>query len=196
MRCQYKIKAPTRPGPLLLIFCLLAIFSAHAQELPVEHFFKNYEFTHLSLSPDGKHLAAIAPLGDTRNLVVIDRATNKAKAVTNLSKTDIAGYAWANDTRLIFYLEEDGNESLGMYAVNIDGTKSRVLAEAEKGITLIPRYTRMLNRLKHDDDHILVVNNQRRARYADVYKMNIYTGRMSREVTNPEIGRASCRERV
>ena len=170
---------------LLLLLALFAAFSVQADKLPVEHFFKNYEFSQLTLSPDGKHLAAIAPLGDTRNLVVIDRATNKAKAVTNLNKTDIAGYAWANNSRLIFYLEEDGNESLGMYAVDIDGTHSRVLAEAEKGITLVPRYTRMLDRLKQDDDHILVINNQHRARYADVYKMNINTGRMSREVTNP-----------
>ncbi|MDJ0806389.1 MAG: S9 family peptidase [Gammaproteobacteria bacterium] len=172
-------------GLFVLLLSLLGTFSTQAEKLPVEHFFKNYEFTHLTLSPDGKHLAAIAPLGDTRNLVVIERATNKAKAVTRLSKTDIAGYAWANNSRLIFYLEEDGNESLGMYAVNIDGSKSRVLAEAEKGITLVPRYTRMLDRLKQDDKHILVVNNKRRARYADVYKMNLYTGRMTREVTNP-----------
>lgn len=185
MNSQNKMKALSTLGTFILMLSLLGIFSAQAKQLPVEHFFKNYEFTNLNLSPDGKHLAAIAPLGDTRNLVVIDRATNKAKAVTRLSKTDIAGFAWANNSRLIFYLEEDGNESLGMYAVNLDGSKSRVLAEAEKGITLVPRYTRMLNRLKQDDDHILVVNNQRRARYADVYKMNIYNGRMTREVTNP-----------
>lgn len=170
---------------ILLLIVTLVSLPAVSKEMPVEHFFKNYEFNAVTLSPDGKHLAAIAPVGENRNLVVIDRATNKATAVTDLTDQDVAGYQWANHTRLVFYLEEDGNESFGISAVNLDGSKPRTLTKGSTGVTLIPRVTRMVDRLKEDDDHVLVSNNKRRAQFPDLYKLNIYTGRLTRITSNP-----------
>ena len=174
----------------LTIICVLLLWAlpwanALSAELPVEHFFRNFEFTRVTLSPDGKYLAAIAPVGESRNLVVVERGTKKPVAVTTLTKKDVAGYAWASDTRLVFYLEEDGNESFGINAVNFDGSQPRTLTRAERGITVIPRYTRMIDRLKDDDEHVLVINNERKRLYPDVYRLNIYTGRMRRITTNP-----------
>ena len=170
-------------SPLLLL--LSPGIQSSAAELPVEHFFRNFEFSRVTLSPDGKYLAAIAPVGTSRNLVVVERGTNKPTAVTSLTKRDVSGYAWANNTRLIFYLEEDGNESFGISAVNADGSKPRALTKTERTVTVIPRYTRMIDRMKDDDDHILVINNERRRLYPDVYRLNIYTGRMKRITSNP-----------
>ena len=128
----------------LTIICVLLLWAlpwanALSAELPVEHFFRNFEFSRVTLSPDGKYLAAIAPVGESRNLVVVERGTKKPVAVTTLTKKDVAGYAWASDTRLVFYLEEDGNESFGINAVNFDGSQPRTLTRAERGITVIPR---------------------------------------------------------
>ncbi|WP_456375639.1 S9 family peptidase [Thiolapillus sp.] len=166
---------------LLLGFALIA----SAEPLPVEYFFKNYEFSQVSLSPDGKHLAAIAPVGKSRNLVVIDRTTMKPLAVTSLTKRDVSSYQWASNSRLLFYVEEDGNESLALNAVNIDGSKPRVLTKASRGIQLIPRYTRMVDRLKEDDRHVLVASNERKAQFPDLYRMDIYNGRKKRLTSNP-----------
>ncbi|WP_456444266.1 S9 family peptidase [Thiolapillus sp.] len=167
---------------LLLLGYALA---SSAEELPVEYFFKNYEFSQVSLSPDGTHLAAIAPVGDSRNLVVIDRKTMKPLAVTSLTKRDVSSYQWASNKRLLFYVEEDGNESLALNAVNIDGSKPRVLTKAARGIQLIPRYTRMVNRLKEDDRHVIVASNERKAQFPDLYTMDIYNGRKKRLTSNP-----------
>ena len=171
----------------LMISLLLmgATFVTSAEELPVEYFFKNYEFSQVSLSPDGKHLAAIAPVGESRNLVVVDRATMKPLAVTSLTHRDVSAYQWANNERLLFYVEEDGNESLALNAVNIDGSKPRVLTKAAKGIQLIPRYTRMVDRLKEDDRHVIVSSNERKAQFPDLYIMDIYNGRKKRLTSNP-----------
>ncbi len=168
-------------------FLLLLIFSISisAKELPVEYFFKNYEFSQVTLSPDGKHLAAIAPVGASRNMVVIDRATMKPKAVTSLTKRDVSRYQWASNSRLLFYVEEDGNESLALNAVNIDGSKGKILDKASRGIQLIPRYTIMIDRLKEDDRHVLVINNERRGQFPDLYRMNIFTGKKKRLTSNP-----------
>jgi dipeptidyl aminopeptidase/acylaminoacyl peptidase len=159
--------------------------TASAEELPVEYFFKNYEFSQVSLSPDGKHLAAIAPVGDSRNLVVVDRSTMKPLAVTSLTHRDVSSYQWTSNKRLLFYVEEDGNESLALSGVDIDGSKPRVLTKASKGVQLIPRYTRMVDRLKDDDRHVLVVSNDRKAQFPDLYRMDIYNGRKKRLTSNP-----------
>ncbi len=171
----------------LILLMMLAFFtiSAAGKELPVEYFFKNYEFSQLSLSPDGTHLAAIAPVGSSRNLVVIDRATMKPLAVTSLSKRDVGSYQWASNKRLLFSVEEDGNESFALNAVNIDGSKPRVLTKASKGIQLIPRYTRMVDRLKQDDRHVIVISNERKAQFPDLYRMDIFTGKKKRLTSNP-----------
>ena len=50
---------------------------------------------------------------------------------------------------------------------------------------LFPTYTRLLDRLRGDPDHILVTNNERSKFYPDVFRLNIYNGRMSRVETNP-----------
>ena len=171
----------------LIIFLLLtgAALTAAAEELPVEYFFKNYEFAQVTLSPDGKHLAAIAPVGKSRNLVVVDRATMKPLAVTSLTHKDVSSYQWANNDRLLFYVEEDGNESLALNAVNIDGSKPRVLTKAARGVQLIPRYTRMVDRLRDDDRHVIVSSNERKAQFPDLYIMDIYNGRKKRLTSNP-----------
>ncbi|WP_457665302.1 S9 family peptidase [Thiolapillus sp.] len=170
---------------LLAILLLFISFSAQAKELPVEYFFKNYEFSQVSLSPDGKHLAAIAPVGNSRNLVIVDRSTMKPLAVTSLTKQDVASYQWANNERLLFSVEEDGNESFALNAVNIDGSKPRVLVKASRGIQLIPRYTRMIDRLREDDRHVIVISNDRKLQFPDLYRMDIYNGRKKRLTSNP-----------
>ena len=171
----------------LFLFFLLALGATPlaAKELPVEVFFKNYEFTRVTLSPDGKYLAAIAPYKGSRNLVVIDRATHKSRPVTSLTKHDVSSYQWASNDRLIFSVEADGNESNALYAVNADGTRPKQLTEASRGVQLIPRYTRVIDRLREDDRHVLVLSNKRRLLAPDIYKMNIYTGRKQRLTTNP-----------
>lgn len=174
----------TQKYPFILLLLFFS-FSIAAEELPVEYFFKNYEFSRVSLSPDGKHLAAIAPVGSSRNLVVINRTTMKPLAVTSLTKRDVSNYQWASNSRLLFSVEEDGNESLALNAVNIDGSKPRSLAKASKGIQLVPRYTRMIDRLKEDDRYVLVLNNKRRAQFPDIYRMDIFNGKKKRLTSNP-----------
>lgn len=109
----------------------------------------------------------------------------KPLAVTSLTHRDVSGYQWASNDRLLFYVEEDGNESLALNAVNIDGSKPRVLTKASKGIQLIPRYTRMVDRLKEDDRHVIVISNERKAQFPDLYRMDIYNGKKKRLTSNP-----------
>jgi dipeptidyl aminopeptidase/acylaminoacyl peptidase len=162
-----------------------------AEQIPVEDFFKRSPFTGFQLSPNGKYLAAITPINERRNIAVIDLETREARAVTGMKERDISGFSWANDDRILFYMDTDGNESFGIFAVNRDGTKTRTLiAPAEtqiQGGSFIVRTASVINRLKDDPKHVLVSTPRfdNGMVIQDVKKMNIINGRLRMVELNP-----------
>ena len=187
------MKATIR-NSLFLAISLLAIGAQaqQAKQYSVSDFFKNSDFAALQLSPNGEWMAAIGPYDGRRNLFTMRLSDRKAARLTSLTSKgreqdnrDIAFFYWANNERLIFGLDADGNESFSLYAVNRDGTEQRELFRGNRGIVLLPTYTRLLDRLRDDPDHILVTNNERSKFYPDVYRLNIHNARMTRVETNP-----------
>jgi hypothetical protein len=104
---------------------------------------------------------------------------------TQMRGQDVTSFFWANNERIIF--ETGGDQlndmtgfidSIGLYAVNKDGTKTKQLVEPtdaltnHKVISTIP-----IHRLPEDPEHILVMRNDRKRYYLDVYRMNVYTGK-------------------
>lgn len=184
----------TIKSSLFLAISLLAI-GAQAQQskqYSVSDFFKNSEFASLRLSPNGEWLAALGPYEGRRNLFTMRLSDKAAARLTSFeskarddSNQDVAFFFWANDERLIFGLDSAGNESFSWFAVNRDGTNGRTLVQGSTGIVLFPTNTRLLSRLDHDPEHVLVTNNERNKFYPDVFRLNVYTGRMSRVETNP-----------
>ncbi|MDH3482142.1 MAG: hypothetical protein OEM50_10535, partial [Gammaproteobacteria bacterium] len=162
-----------------------------AEQIPVEDFFKRSPFTGFQLSPNGKYLAAITPINERRNIAVIDLETREARAVTGMKERDISGFSWANDDRILFYMDTDGNESFGIFAVNRDGTKTRTLiAPAEtqiQGGSFIVRTASVINRLKDDPKNVLVSTPRfdNGMVIQDVKKMNIINGRLRMVELNP-----------
>ena len=172
---------------LLCCASLLALSAAAtAAELPLEHFFKPSQYSNIQLSPDGTHLAAIAPReGKFRNIAVIELATMQSRFVTALGKGqgEVNGFTWANDDRLLFFMDADGNESFGIFAVNKDGSGGRALATPNVGRSF--RFTQVLDLLEDEPEYILVTNNDRLAAYPDVYRMWIKNGDKKRIRRNP-----------
>lgn len=164
---------------LALTFALTAQ-NAVAEKLPLDHFFKNPEFAGFQLSPDGKRLAAMVNLNGRMNLAVIDLATRKSQAVTNIKSQDVSGFMWATNDRLLFFMDKDGNESLGIFAVNADGSYPRTLVEpweamARSGRASEIRQVVVLDILEDEPEWVLVQSNERRASNPDVFKLNIMT---------------------
>ncbi|MGA0265951.1 MAG: prolyl oligopeptidase family serine peptidase [Lysobacterales bacterium] len=179
---------------LVLAAMMLSIASLPltAAEKPLEHFFKKPEFAGFQLSPDGTKLAALAPLGEKKrmNIVVIDVESRKANAVTTVDDQDVTGFMWANNERLLFFMDRDGNESFGIYAANIDGRKQRTLiappgAQVAAGAMSKIIVASVLDILKDEPKRILITYNKRLAAYPDVFKMDIYSGKMQRVEKNP-----------
>lgn len=181
-----------RFGSVLLAVTALASAAQAAPEIPVEDFFKRPQFSNFQLSPSGEYLAAMTPINNRRNIAVIDLATREATVVTSQRDQDVSYFLWASDERLLFGMDDDGNESYGIFAVNRDGTEPRVLippaASQIEGGSFVIRAAFPINRLKHDPEHVLVSAPrivQSRYAISDVQRLNIFSGRLSPVERNP-----------
>lgn len=160
-----------------------------AETLPLETFFKKPQFTNFQVSPNGKELAALAPVGGRLNVVVIDLATRAPRAITGMTSQDVSGFMWANNERILFFMDKDGSESFGIFAVNTDGTLLRTLVEPVeaqlKGGKAVIKITQILDTLDEEPEWVLVSSNDRRASNPDVFRMNIVNGRKKLVQRNP-----------
>ncbi|NDV62132.1 S9 family peptidase [Puniceicoccales bacterium CK1056] len=175
--------------PLLVL--LLGSVALHAEDLPVEYFFKDPTFRSVKLSPDGTHIAVLVRYNDIMNLAVIELATNKPEIIT-LEKQDISRYYWINNDRLIYMTDKVTDTKLertgGIFAVNKNGKKGRVLVVPPGGDdtkanynVAIPQY---IGPDPDSEKRILLSIGKRSRTHPDIYSMDINNGREKRVVLN------------
>ena len=170
-------------------------------QIPLQHFFCDSAMTSGSLSPDGKYFASMVPASGAKCsieenddpqaakvLLVINLETNTPKVLSGTKgKSRLTSFTWLSNTRIAFNRQpEAGLDAYSMWAINIDGTKPKLLVPGkwEDGY---PTGASLVDRLKDDDDHILVSYNKRRPKVTDVYKLNIYSGRLKMVAKDPVI---------
>ena len=95
--------------------------------LPMENFFRNPEKTAFKFSPDGKYLSYLQPWKNRLNIYVEQIADGSIVQITQVTERDIAGYFWANNSRIAYLKDTGGDEDFKLYAVNIDGTELKEL---------------------------------------------------------------------
>ena len=124
----------------LFIVIAVAVFPgtiaiAQAAAPSVEDFFRKSQFGGAQLSPGGRYLAVIAPVGEHRGIAVID-LDHRSDVVRMKSPGDgdVLGMAWQNDRRLVVRIGDvqqvagEPPRQSGLVAVNRDGSDSRILA--------------------------------------------------------------------
>lgn len=165
--------------------------SARAEPPGVEDFFRRPQLAGFQLSPDGKYLAAIVPIGERRNIAVIDLQTRKAWPITAQERQDIGGFLWASNDRVLFFLDTDGNESRGIFAVNRDGTQPKMLiAPPESQIrdgSFEVLTADVVSLMEDDPRRVLVAVSRATATSVvqDLEVLDIYTGQRRRKERNP-----------
>ena len=112
--------------------------------------------------------------------------------MTQLRGQNVSSFFWVNNERILFTTGGDqlngirgAIDSIGLYAVNKDGSKPTQLVKPEDALTSKLIQTIPLNRLNDDPDHILVMRNDRKRYIMDVYRMNVYNGKFFRQITSP-----------
>lgn len=163
----------------LIVLLMVGTFIVRpSAEIPhvysVEDFFRNPDFTGFVISPDGKHLASLAPFNGRQNLFVTNLESGESRRLTNNSSDDVVSITWGNNERIIFDTLKEGDLVGATYAMDIDGRRTRTLVPPLRPGQFVFRYTWILDILEDDPQHILVTNNSRRIDYPDVYRLNIY----------------------
>lgn len=168
-------------------FALPASIASHAQpRVDPKPYFAHADLDDARLSPSGQELAALAPANGRRALVAVDVATRKARVITAVDGSDICGFQWVNDKRLLFTVcdlqsglsEQRGG---GLFAIDVDGSSFRILAPTVRGLQrsgqMVYRYTRFFQLLDDGSDNVLVASNERSELWEDIYRLDTRDGR-------------------
>ena len=147
--------------------------------IPLEDFFRKPDKIMLRLSHSGNHLAYLEPYRRRLNLVVRDLRTGETRRVTDATERDLGGYIWANDDRLVYVQDKGGDENFRLYAVGRDGTDPLDLTPFD-GVKCD-----IVDDLEDNETEILFQMNRRQAEVFDVYRLNVYTGKMEMVADNP-----------
>ncbi len=164
--------------------CLVRPMTSRAELpplIPREVLFGNPEKVSPKLSPDGTKLAWIAP--DDRNVLQVWVKTvggDDDKVVTQDKKRGIRQFSWAENSKVLLYLQDkDGDENWHVHGVSLDTGSIRDFTPDEKVQARItatdPKFP----------DEILVSLNKRNPALHDVYRLNINTGEMTLTTENP-----------
>ena len=167
---------------LLLVLLTAALARADLPALiPCEILFGNPERADPTISPDGKQIAWLAPdKGGVLNIWVSASDGTKPHAVTNESHSPVHWYFWAPDGKHILYLHDNnGDEIDHLFSANLTNGNVRDLTPF--------RGVRAQNLLTdgHHPESILVALNLRDRTAFDMYRVNLKTGAITLDTTNP-----------
>lgn len=170
---------------LILLLSTVATLTLHAAapatsvppELPVEALFSQDAISNVRFSPDGRYIAALQPWERRMNLIVVDLQKMQKTQVTSMKEQDVASFFWASNTRIIFAMDEDGEENFKLFAVNADGSEPEPLSKV-RGFGFVAR-------IHGDDQNVVIQGYLDRKRVPDLYHFNLKTGRTKLIARNP-----------
>ncbi len=151
------------------------------KHIPLEDFFRNSEQAAFQLSPDGTYLSYMAPYADRMNVFVRKTGDTSSPALRLTGETDrsVAGYMWADNGRILFMKDTDGDENYQLYGVNTDGTNLRAYT-AFPGVR-----TTLIDDLEEQPGYVLIGLNRRNPEVFDPYRLNLETGELTLLAENP-----------
>jgi dipeptidyl aminopeptidase/acylaminoacyl peptidase len=139
--------------------------------IPRTVFFGNPERANVQISPDGTHLAYLAPHQNVLNVWTERTDGTGSRAVTTSTTRPIRSYFWAhNNEQIIYRQDRGGDENFRLYAVDLATGQERDLTPYE-GVQ-----ARVIGTDRAFPDEILVALNRRVPQLHDVWRINTRTG--------------------
>jgi dipeptidyl aminopeptidase/acylaminoacyl peptidase len=158
----------------LALACAALAADVAAREVPVADFFRDPEFTSVSLSPGGDYITVSKPMGDRTILAAFRVADMKLVGKWDHgAKKHIDQVLWVNDKRFLMYVTEKTGRfdfrvgTPDLHASNIDGTQRKVIPN---GGTY-----QIIDTLDDEPNWVLV---QRSVDSAFLSKLNVMDGRV------------------
>ena len=157
-----------------------------AELIPRQVLFGNPERISPRISPDGTRLAWIAPHEGVLNVWVAPAGAETgvdwtaAKVVTDDTDRGIRMFAWAHDGRHLLYLQDTGgDENWRLHDVDLETMQRRDLTPFE-GVQ-----TQLIAMERKFPTEVLVGLNRDKPELHDVYRLDLVTGELTKEVDNP-----------
>jgi dipeptidyl aminopeptidase/acylaminoacyl peptidase len=156
-----------------------------AELIPRRVLFGNPERISPHISPDGTRLAWIAPHEGVLNVWVASMSGDgvdwsAAQVVTDDTDRGIRMFAWAHDGRHLLYLQDTGgDENWRLHDVDLTTMQRRDLTPFGNV------RTELIAAEKKFPTEILIGLNKDNPQLHDVYRLNLTTGELVKEVTNP-----------
>jgi dipeptidyl aminopeptidase/acylaminoacyl peptidase len=147
--------------------------------IPLRDFFRNPDESGHTISHDGQYIGFLRPWNSRMNVFVQKVGEAEAVRVTSVTERDIPGFFWANDNRIVYSLDQGGDENFHLYAVDRDGQNLLDLTpypETRAGV---------VDDLRDDPQHMLIRHNRRDKRAFDVFRVDVSTGELTQLVENP-----------
>ncbi len=148
-------------------------------EIPLEDFFKNPEKSQFQISPDGNHLAYMAPYKDMKNVFVSDVENDSAIQLTFETSRSVYYYGWKNKNTIIYIKDIGGDENMQIFSVNIDNQEVKPIVAIE-GVR-----AEIIDWLKDFPDEMIISTNQRNPQVFDPYRINLKSGEIKKLAENP-----------
>jgi len=150
-------------------------FAGDVKPPSAKDFFSLPDYSAVTLSPSGKYLATLMPIGDRLNIVVMETEDRqKISVLTGFTRYNVGSYFWATDDRIVFTVDQtDGQEALSLYTVTRE--KKPEVTELI-GASFSRRSAVMasvVHTLPEDPNHIIVQYNKRYVEYPDLYKLKL-----------------------
>ena len=157
-----------------------------ADLIPRQVLFGNPERAMPRLSPDGTRLAWIAPHEGVLNVWLAPVSVQAgvdlglATVVTDDKDRGIRTYSWAHDNRHLLYLQDSGgDENWRLYDVDIQTMERRDLTPFDGVQTQFIAIERAF------PTEVLIGLNKDNPQLHDVYRVDLTTGTLTKEVDNP-----------
>lgn len=147
--------------------------------IPLEDFFRTPDKAMARVSPDGTHLAWLAPWERRLNVHVRRLSDGATRRVTDARERDVAGFCWASDRRLVYARDRGGDENYRLYAVDREGGEPLDLTPFD-GVKCD-----LVDDLPDRDAEILFQMNRRRPEVFDAWRANVETGELTPVAENP-----------
>jgi dipeptidyl aminopeptidase/acylaminoacyl peptidase len=154
--------------------------------IPREVLFGNPERLSPRISPDGTRLAWIAPHEGVLNVWIAPTGAEggvdwaAAQVVTDDTDRGIRMFAWAHDGRHLLYLQDTGgDENWRLHDVDLETMQRRDLTPFD-GVQ-----ARLIAMERKFPTEVLIGLNRDNAELHDVYRLDLVTGELAKEVDNP-----------
>ncbi|MDL2247546.1 S9 family peptidase [Bacteroides sp. OttesenSCG-928-J23] len=159
----------------------LAAYDKGNYKYKVEDYFSRPKASSFQLSPDGKFMSyREKDENNKRHVYVKNTATGETTRIIEEKEELIRGYGWINEERLVYLMDQGGNENYHIYAVNVDGSNAMDLTPFDGVRAMI------VNMLKEQKDYIIVSLNKNNKQVFEPYKLNVVNGELVQLFANPD----------